>query len=127
MKIAVATRRFECIIGHAGKARDWLVFDWEFGRALAEPRRVSLEKADLFHHFQDDRPHPLDGVDLIVAGSAGDGFKRHMNTRGASVLLTGEEDPVAAVRKLVAGEPLADMRFDPTRMLCGVRDLFSRY
>ena len=51
------------------------------------------------HHCEDDGPHPLDGVDIVVAGSAGDGFMRHMKKRGAEVLLTGETDPAAALTR----------------------------
>ncbi|THF62876.1 hypothetical protein E6C76_16555 [Pseudothauera nasutitermitis] len=129
MKIAVAVRDgFTRIAGHAGKAADWLVFDWEPGRALDEPGRVHLEKAQLFHYLGDDAgAHPLDGVALVVAGSAGDGFRRHMAKRGAEVVLTGEEDPRAAVDKLLAGEELDGVRFDPLRLVCSVRDLFSRH
>ncbi|THF59359.1 NifB/NifX family molybdenum-iron cluster-binding protein [Pseudothauera rhizosphaerae] len=127
MKIAVATRDFARIAGHAGKAAEWLVFEWEAGHPLVEPQRVHLEKAQLFHYFDDAGPHPLDGVELVIAGSAGDGFRRHLAKRGAEVLLTGEDDPRTAVEKLVAGEELDGVRFDPTRLLCSVRDLFARH
>lgn len=127
MRIAVATQDFEQVSGHAGKAREWLVYDCQPGAPLAVPQRVSLEKSQLFHYFDDVGPHPLDGVKLIVAGSAGDGFLRHMGKRGAEVLLTGESDPQVALQKLIAGEALADTRFDPTRALCALRDLFSRH
>ncbi|MBC9072664.1 hypothetical protein IAI53_11875 [Thauera sp. CAU 1555] len=127
MKIAVATREFAHIAGHAGKAAEWLVFDWDAGRPLTEPQRVRLERAQLFHYFDDAGPHPLDGVALVIAGSAGDGFRRHMAKRGAEVLLTGESEPRAAVDKLIAGEELDGVRFDPLRLVCGVRDLFARH
>lgn len=127
MRIAVATQDFARVSGHAGKACEWLVYDCQPGAPLPAPQRVSLEKSQLFHYFDDVGPHPLDGVSLIVAGSAGDGFLRHMAKRGAEVLLTGESDPQVALEKLIAGETLADTRFDPTRALCALRDLFSRH
>ena len=79
------------------------------------------------HHFKDDAPYPLDGVDLVVAGSAGEGFIRHMRERGADVLLTGEDDPATALTQILAGEALPDPRFDVTTTLCKLRDLFSRH
>jgi len=127
MRIAVATREFLEVSGHAGKTREWLIYDCAPGSPLPVPERITLEKAQLFHYFDDVGPHPLDGVDLVVAGSAGDGFLRHMAKRGAEVLLTGESEPQAALEKLIAGEALADTRFDPTRALCALRDLFSRH
>ena len=58
---------------------------------------------------------------------AGDGFIRHMQKRGAQVLLTGETDPSAALTRILAGEALPDRRFDVTTALCKLRDLFSRH
>jgi hypothetical protein len=130
MKIAVATKDWASVAGHAGQARCWLLYDLAghlAGEALPSPRRVELAKDQLFHHFSDDGPHPLDGVEIIVAGSAGDGFVRHMRKRGADVLTTGETDPARALARIMAGEALPDPRFDITTSLCKLRDLFSRH
>ncbi len=130
MKIGVATRDWVSVSGHAGQARCWLVYDLgghRSGEPLPEPTRVELSKDLLFHHFQDDGPHPLDGIEIVVAGSAGDGFVRHMQKRGADVLLTGEIDPATALARIIAGEALPDQRFDITTSLCKLRDLFSRH
>ncbi len=130
MKIAVATRDWAHVAGHAGKARSWLVwdlFDHRAGRTLSPPVRIELAPDEVFHHFTDDRPHPLDGVAVVLAGSAGDGFVRHMQKRGTVVMLTGETDPEAAIARVLAGEALPDPRFDVTTTLCKIRDLFSRH
>ncbi|MFO1115470.1 MAG: hypothetical protein U1E28_07300 [Beijerinckiaceae bacterium] len=130
MKIAFPTRDWATVSGHAGQAHRWLVYDLsrhQAAHALPVPRRVELTKEQLPHHFRDDGPHPLDGVEIIVAGSAGDGFIRHMGKRGAAVLLTGETDPAQALARLAAGEALPDQRFDITTSLCKLRDLFSRH
>ncbi|MGO9391309.1 NifB/NifX family molybdenum-iron cluster-binding protein [Rhodoblastus sp.] len=130
MKIGVATRDWDSVSGHAGQARCWLLYDLaghHAGETLPEPMRVELSKELLFHHFQDDGPHPLDGIEIVVAGSAGDGFIRHMQKRGAGVLLTGETDPATALARIIAGEALPDQRFDITTSLCKLRDLFSRH
>lgn len=130
MKIAIPTKDWQTVSGHAGKAQCWLLYDLAPGLtpgALPAPERVELTKTQLFHHFKDDGPHPLDGVEIIVAGSAGDGFVRHMQKRGAQVLLTGETDPSAALTRIAAGEVLPDQSFDITTTLCKLRDLFSRH
>ena len=130
MKIAIATKDFSSVSGHAGQTRQWLVYDLSNHRAnqlLPAPNRVDLEKEQVLHIFEDNAPHPLDGVDIVVAASAGDGFIRHMKKRGAEVLLTGEEDPALAITRILAGEALADPRFDITTTLCKLRDLFSRH
>ncbi len=128
MKIAVATRdHWTQVSGHAGQTRDWLVFDCQPGARLPEPMRVELTKEQLPHHFKDDGPHPLHGVEVMVIASAGTGFMRHMESWGTQVLLTGETDPLTALQKILTGEALADTRFDVTTTLCKLRDLFSRH
>ncbi len=130
MKIAIATKDFTAVSGHAGQTRQWLVYDLSQHRSsnlLPAPRRIDLEKEQVLHVFEDDAPHPLDGIDLVVCASAGDGFIRHMKKRGAEVLLTGESDPALAITRILAGEALPDPRFDITTTLCKMRDLFSRH
>ena len=130
MKIAIATKGFTEVSGHAGQAREWLLYDLsshQSNQLLPAPLRVDLARDEVLHVFEDDRPHPLDGVDIVVAHSAGDGFIRHMKKRGTEVLLTGESDPATAITRILAGEALADPRFDITTTLCRIRDLFSRH
>lgn len=128
MKIAIATKNdWTSVSGHAGQTRDWLLFDCQPGQPISAPARVHLTKEQLPHHFQDDGPHPLHGVEIVVAASAGDGYVRHMAKWGAQVVLTGETDPLLALKKILAGEALADPRFDITTTLCKLRDLFSKH
>lgn len=130
MKIAIATKEFTAVSGHAGQTRQWLVYDLSNHRSnqlLPAPVRIDLEKEQVLHVFEDDGPHPLDGVDIVVCASAGDGFIRHMKKRRAEVLLTGETDPAVAITRILAGEALPDPRFDITTSLCKLRDLFSRH
>ena len=130
MKIGIPTKDWDSVSGHAGQARCWLLYDLSDHRAgqpLPPPIRVELAKEQLFHHFQDDGPHPLDGIEIVIAGSAGDGFVRHMKKRGAEVLLTGETDTATALARVITGEALPDQRFDITTSLCKLRDLFSRH
>ena len=130
MKIAIATDNYTRVAGHAGKARHWLLYllhGHTPQQLLPAPTLIKLAPEQVMHHFKDDAPHPLDGVDLVVAGSAGEGFMRHMRERGADVLLTGEDDPATALTQILAGEALPDPRFDVTTTLCKLRDLFSRH
>jgi predicted Fe-Mo cluster-binding NifX family protein len=130
MKIAIATKDFTTVSGHAGQARDWLLYDLSNHRAnqlLPAPSRISLDKEQVLHIFEDKTAHPLDGVDIVVAASAGDGFIRHMKKRHTEVLITGDDDPAMAITRILAGEALPDPRFDITTTLCKLRDLFSRH
>jgi hypothetical protein len=128
VKIAIATKvQGTQVSGHAGQCRDWRVFDCHPGRPIPAPAHIELTREQLPHHFQDQEPHPLHGVAIMLAASAGDGYIRHMEKWGAQVLLTGETDPLVALHKVLAGEALADTRFDVTTTLCKLRDLFSRH
>ncbi|MGE5471316.1 MAG: NifB/NifX family molybdenum-iron cluster-binding protein [Bacteroidota bacterium] len=130
MKIAIATRDYTQVSGHAGQTRQWLLYDLSEHRSsqlLPAPQFVELTREQILHTFEDKEAHPLDGVDIVVAASAGDGFIRHMKRRGCEVLLTGEDDPTLAISRILAGEALPDTRFDLTTTLCKLRDLFSRY
>lgn len=130
MKIAIATKNFCELSGHAGQVRHWLLYDLsrhQSSKLIPPPTRIELGKDEVLHVFEDERPHPLDGVDIVVTASAGDGFIRHMRKRGTQVLLTGETDPTEALSRILAGEALPDTRFDLTTTLCKLRDLFSRH
>jgi len=128
MKIAIATNDSGTrVSGHAGQTQDWLVFNCVPGRPIVDPERIRLSKEQLPHYFKDDGPHPLHGVEIVVAASAGDGYVRHMDKWGAKVLLTGETDPYAALMKILKGEALPETRFDITTTLCKLRDLFSSH
>lgn len=128
VRIAIAVRPdLQTVSGHAGQTADWLVFNCEPGQSVPAAQTIHLTRELLPHHFQDDGPHPLDGVEFIVAASAGEGFVRHMQKWGATVLLTGEKDAAAALVAILRGEALPDPRFDLTTSLCRLRDLFSRH
>jgi predicted Fe-Mo cluster-binding NifX family protein len=124
LRIAIASKDFTEVSSHAGQTSQWLVYDSD---RPDFPERVTLQKDQLIHHFKEHGPHPLDGVELVIAASAGDGFFRHMAKRGAEVVLTGERDARRALAAVLAGQVLPDVRFDPTTLLCKVRDLFSRH
>lgn len=125
MKIAIAAKDFTTVSNHAGQARQWLLYDCRPGSPLPVGQRIELAKEQVIHHFDDKAPHPLDGVEVVIAASAGDGFIRHMAKRGTQVLLTGETDPAAALARVQAGEVLPDTRFDPTLILCKLKDLLT--
>ncbi|MGB0696355.1 MAG: hypothetical protein ACPGOY_11955 [Rhodospirillaceae bacterium] len=130
MDIAVAVDRdFSKVVGHAGQCRRWLLFKavGEDGQCPTAPERVVLEKEQVWHHFKDDRPHPLDGIAAVLAQSAGNSYIRRMATRGAEATMTAETDPARAVADYVAHK-LAPAKPRPVMgLVCKVRDLFSEH
>ncbi|WP_142850168.1 hypothetical protein [Telmatospirillum sp. J64-1] len=126
MKIAVAVGAdWNRTAGHAGQCRRWLVFLAQPDSPPTEATRVELPKELVFHHFKDDRPHPLGDVAVVIAASAGESFKRRMEKRGIEAALTAESDPAKAAADWLAHR-LAPPKPRPVgELLCKVRDLFS--
>lgn len=128
MKIAVAvTTDARKVSGHAGRARHWLVYDMTEAMEIPTPQRIDLDAKMVFHHYEGDGPHPLDGIAAVIAISAGDGFLRRMETRGIEVALTAETDPAKAVGDYLA-ECLASPKSRPIgSLICKTLDLFSKH
>jgi len=128
MKIAVAvTPSFNRVAGHAGRARRWLVFEADPQGRIVGEGRLLLPPEKVFHHHDRALPHPLDGVDAVIAGSAGDGFLGKMERRGIRAALTAETDPAKAATDLVTGR-LKPPRARPIgALLCKTLDMFSKH
>ncbi|HTY04260.1 MAG TPA: NifB/NifX family molybdenum-iron cluster-binding protein [Rhodocyclaceae bacterium] len=112
MRIAVSSQNFREVTGHAGHARRFLVYQVDQQRAFSLVDRLDLPKEFAIHGFDDRQPHPLFDVDVLITGGAGEGFKRRLATRGVQVVVSGESDPQAAVRDLLAGKVKAPAPHD---------------
>jgi len=104
LRFAVTSQNFRTITGHAGKARRFMLFEASGSNDITETGRLDLPIEMAFHGFDDRQPHPLDGVDLLLTAGAGDGFVMRMARRGIRVILTGESDPVQAIRGCFTGQ-----------------------
>lgn len=102
-KIAVASQNFRTVTPHAGKTRRFLIFRVEPGEVPEESERLDLPPEMAFHEFQDANPHPLDGVQVLIVGSCGEGFIRRLARRGIEVVATAETDPRQAIADYLAG------------------------
>lgn len=102
MRIAVASQNFRTITGHAGMTRRFMVFDAAPCRPCVEVEQIELAKDQTIHAFGDG-PHPLDSVQVVIAGSAGAGFVSKMAARGVAAIITDETDPATAVTNYLAG------------------------
>jgi len=102
MKIAVTSQNFRTVTPHAGRTRRFLVYQAEPAGEPVEIDRLDLPKDMAMHEFHQDGPHPLDTVDVVIAGSFGDGFARRMAKRGIRATTTDKVDPKEAVRDFLA-------------------------
>lgn len=102
MKIAVTSQNYRTITGHAGKTRRFLVYEATPGGIAVETDRLDMDKMMTMHEFRGNHDaHPLDQMDVLITGSAGAGFIQKMFSRGVGVVVTGEEDPIQAVKDLM--------------------------
>ncbi len=106
MRIGITSQNFRTITGHAGRTRRFLVYEGEPGGEPREAERLDLPKEMAMHEFRGD-DHPLFRLDLLVTAGCGPGFIRRLGAHGVQVVVTGEEDPLTAARKILRGEPLA--------------------
>lgn len=102
MKIAVTSQNFRTVTPHAGRTRRFLVYRAELAVEPVEIDRLDLPKEMAMHEFHQNGPHPLDTVDVVIAGSFGDGFARRMARRGIRAVTTEKVDPLEAVRDFLA-------------------------
>lgn len=129
MRIAVASRDGKTVSGHIGRCADWIVYEITTAvepAQVAEVERVTLPKELVFHHFQDDKPHPLQSCNVVIGGSCGESFVDKMkNKRGIEVVLTAETDPVRAVVDYVSDTLLPAKPRPIGGLLCKIVDALS--
>jgi len=103
MRFAITSQNFRTVTGHGGKARRFIVFEAQGPEEIQEVSRLDLPLELAMHGFDDNLQHPLDGTDILITGSAGDGFVMRMARRGVRVVRTAETDPLEAVRGCYLG------------------------
>jgi predicted Fe-Mo cluster-binding NifX family protein len=102
MKIAVTSQNRKTITGHAGKCRKFWVYEVEEG-AIQGRELLELPIEQSFHESPIDAPHPLDGVNVLIAGSMGAGMQNRMKQKGTLAVATSETDPDRAVAAWLDG------------------------
>jgi predicted Fe-Mo cluster-binding NifX family protein len=102
MRIAVTSQNYRTVTAHAGRTRRFLVYEAAAGGEPVEVDRLDLPKELSMHEFHADSPHPLDAVDVIIAGSFGEGFAARMAKRGIVAVATAKADPLEAVKEYLA-------------------------
>ncbi len=95
MKIAVTSQNKWQITGHAGKCRKFWIYsihDYQCqNKALLE-----LPKEQSFHESSPQQPHPLDQVQVFIAG-IGVELRQRLTRKGIIPVVTTEVDPDKAV------------------------------
>lgn len=100
MKVAVTSQNFKTITNHAGKARRFIVYDVTSPEHIVEIDRHDLAPEMAFHNFNGDK-HPIDGVDVLISASFGEGFSRKMVRRGIITSVSENSDIISAIKNFI--------------------------
>ncbi len=98
--LAVAVTESGRIAGHAGRALHWEVYDLRPEQPALHLYSLLLEDDSCLHEYHTGacpERHPLHGVDVVLAASAGEGVTRRLGERGVRLLTTAEGDPLQAI------------------------------
>ncbi len=107
MRIAITSQNFRTVTGHAGRARRFIVFEADGGSTPREVERIDLDINMAMHGYDHRAAHPLDAMDVLITGGAGEGFVRNLALRGVQVVATPETEPALAVEAFFAGRILS--------------------
>jgi predicted Fe-Mo cluster-binding NifX family protein len=102
MRVAVTSQNRKTITQHAGKCRNFWIYDVDQGEITGKAL-ISLTMEQSFHESHGAASHPLDGIDVLIAGSMGEGLYLRLSEKGVRPLITDEGDPDVAVNKMLLG------------------------
>ena len=102
MKIAVTSQNRRSITEHAGKCRKFWIYDIEQNR-ISSRTLLELPIEQSFHQSSPQQAHPLDTVQVLIAGSMGPGLQQRLAVKGIIALVTAETDPDQAVAAYLQG------------------------
>lgn len=104
MKIAVTSPNAKSISGHAGKCPGFLLYEI-LANGQYEQTHIKLGKEDVFKNLAgplSTHPHhPLNGIDVFVTQSLGDGLLSRLERDNIKVIQTQETDPENFIQNLI--------------------------
>mgnify|MGYP001627642209 FL=1 len=101
MKIAVTSQNRKTVTGHAGKCRQFWVYDTA-GAEILDKTLLELPLEQSFHASH-GVSHPLDHVNVLISGGMGMGLQQRLKHKGILAVVTTETDPDQAVKAWLNG------------------------
>ena len=132
MRIAVASRDGETVSGHIGKCPKWIIFEVTESKSddadldITKIENITLPKELIFHHYKDDRPHPLKDCAAVIGKSSGESFKKKMQKRGIDAVMTAEENPAKAAADYARNTVKPPKPRPIGELICKIHDALSR-
>lgn len=107
MKIAVTSQNRKTITEHAGRCRKFWIFNID-NNLIVDKELLELPKEKSFHEISPHEAHPLDDVDVLIAGDMGQGLMMRLERKGIKGVVTKESDPQKAVSLYLDGSLLSE-------------------
>jgi len=102
MIIAVTSQNKKSITQHAGRCRRFWIFKVDDGKVISK-ELLELEKDEVFHGYPPTADHPLDFIDVLIAGSLGQGLVNRLAAKGIKAMATKETDIDKAIEQFLDG------------------------
>ncbi len=97
LKIAITSQNRRTVTQHAGKCRNFWIYDIDQGQAAGRTL-IELPIDQSFHANHHQLAAPLGDINVLITGSMGAGLHARLQAAGIVPVITGEENPDQAVR-----------------------------
>lgn len=102
MKIAIASQTKTSVTGHTGRCQRFWVYTVDNAQ-VQDKTLLELSKEQSFHESSPQDSHPLDGVQVIIGNTIGQGLARRLEGMGIQPIATSETNLDAAIAQYLAG------------------------
>ncbi|MEQ9669574.1 NifB/NifX family molybdenum-iron cluster-binding protein [Coleofasciculus sp. G2-EDA-02] len=102
MKIAVASQNKTSITEHAGHCHKFWIYEIKDNEIIAKTL-LELSPEQSFHNSKPNDSHPLDDVQVLIAGGMGKNLVRRLEQKGIEPVITKETDLDKAVDAYING------------------------
>lgn len=102
MKIALSSQNKTAITEHAGHCRKFWIYETNATEILGK-QLLELSPEQSFHDSSPDESHPLDDVQVLIAGGMGRGLVQRLERKGIEAIVTKETDLEKAVSAYLDG------------------------
>ena len=103
MQIAISSQNRRSITGHAGKCRNFWIYEISAGQVTGK-QLIELERTQSLHESAHCLAEPLSGINVLISGGMGEGLYRRLLAQGIQPLLTEQTDPDASVAAFLEGQ-----------------------
>lgn len=96
MKIAITSQNRKSITGHAGKCRNFWIYQVEAGQ-LAGKQLIELAIDQSFHASHHEKIEALAEINVLITGSMGGGLYQRLMQQGILPIITDQNNPDEAI------------------------------